>query len=55
MKSQLKRAGVWAGILLGSMVLLGLLSSCDDDRYDYTPPAGMGALIIGLYRRGTNQ
>ena len=47
--SHWKRAGKCGGILLLGVLLAGWLSACDDDRYDYDPPEGYGALIIENY------
>lgn len=49
MRIQINQRVKWIGILVLCGLAAGLLSSCDDDRYDYTPPAGMGALIIENY------
>jgi len=49
MKKQAHRVVQWSKILVLGMLFVLLLSGCDDARYDYTPPEGMGALIIENY------
>ena len=45
MKSRTVRVGKWVGIL-AIFLAAGLISGCDDDRFDHTSPAGQGTLVV---------
>jgi len=46
MKHLSRRFGKWSASLGLCGLLAGGLAGCDDSLYDYTPPAGFGALIV---------